>query len=126
MRFINNNPPRLFFLSKTGKTAYFVKRNSGDNPLLIDNLKRFGAILEAEKKSPIPYKESYNRELASPKDPGMQKSTLWVGDLPNALLATTLEFPYSTATGVAVTVESGRLFGKDIARALRVFLETNP
>ena len=121
----------LFFLdmhcpSRTGKTAYFVKKNSGDNPLLIDNLKRFSAILEAEKKGPIPYKETNNRELKDPSDPNLKKSTAWGGGLPGVIFATTLEFPYSTATGVPVTVESSRLFGKDIARSLRLFLETTP
>jgi hypothetical protein len=37
-------------------------------------------------------------------------------------LATTLEIPYASAGGRPVTIESARLLGHDLARAIRRFL----
>ena len=39
------------------------------------------------------------------------------------LLATTLEIPYADVGGRPVTIDSARAFGRDLARAIRRYLE---
>ena len=47
----------------------------------------------------------------------------WVGGLPGVIFGTSLEIPYANAAGKAVTAETARAFGRDLAHALRVYLE---
>ena len=47
----------------------------------------------------------------------------WADDLPSVLFATVLEVPYADVAGEAVTADTARRFGHDMARALRGFLE---
>jgi hypothetical protein len=39
-------------------------------------------------------------------------------------LATTIEFPYSNVLGNEVNAKTARAFGRDLARAIRAYLET--
>ena len=45
------------------------------------------------------------------------------GELPGIGLATTFEIPYANASGQPVTADSARAFGRDLAKALRRYLE---
>ena len=47
----------------------------------------------------------------------------WASQLPKTLFAGTLETPYGNNEGQQVTSESSRSFGRDIARAINVYLE---
>lgn len=51
---------------------------------------------------------------------------LWADELPGIRVSGTLEVPYATVGGTAVTAASARAFGQDLARALRLFLASAP
>jgi hypothetical protein len=42
------------------------------------------------------------------------------------LLATTIEIPYADVAGQPVTTETARALGRDLAKAIRVYLEAHP
>lgn len=49
----------------------------------------------------------------------------WAGQLDGVLMSSTLETPYATNEGQQVAPESARSFGRDIARALNIYLTTH-
>jgi hypothetical protein len=55
--------------------------------------------------------------------PGGWGPTRWAEDVPGIYAATSLEVPYATANGQAVTAESARALGHDLARAMRELLQ---
>ena len=95
---------------------------------------RFGAVLESERKGPIPYKKSFdlpygvswNKTVnwtADSTGPPLQSCKQWGNTIPNVQLASSLEIPYANASGVAVDADSARALGHDLARAMRVYLD---
>jgi hypothetical protein len=50
----------------------------------------------------------------------------WTAQLPGVLIGTTIEIPYADVAGTAVTVESARALGHDLAAALRKYLQPTP
>jgi hypothetical protein len=48
----------------------------------------------------------------------------WMRTVPGVLFSTGLEIPYANASGQAVTAETARAFGHDLARAMRKYLES--
>jgi len=89
---------------------------------------RFGRILEAAATGPLPYRARNNLPFGkawnTARNYGGQKSfARWAGELPGIRLATTFEIPYANASRKPVTAESARAFGRDIAKALRRYLE---
>lgn len=101
----------------------------GPNEEIWRNVKRFSAILESTQQGPIryqakhdmPFGTGWNSLATMQHDPGKPFSR-WAAELPGARFAATLEFPYSQQT-VDVSAESSRIFGHDIARAIRLFLQ---
>ncbi|GAP73448.1 glycoside hydrolase family 5 [Candidatus Symbiothrix dinenymphae] len=94
-------------------------------------LQRFGEILEAEKKGVIPYKASFNlpygvswNTSANLKTSNLRSCDQWGATLPNAIFAGAIEVPFANASGVVVDVNSARELGNDLARAIRVYLES--
>jgi len=95
---------------------------------------RFGKILEAEKKGPIPYKEEFNapfgkswNRAAHFDGEGLCHSSRWAElTLSNVVLVSTSEINYANAWpgDVRIDADSLRLLGRDLARAFRVYLET--
>jgi hypothetical protein len=47
----------------------------------------------------------------------------WAATIPDVWLASTIEIPYANASGQAVTAESARAFGHDLARAFYIYLQ---
>ena len=47
----------------------------------------------------------------------------WAESLPGQHVGTTIEFPYANVAGHEVTGDSARAFGRDLARALRRYVE---
>jgi hypothetical protein len=90
---------------------------------------RFSAILESapsgalkfSAKHNLPFGKSWNN--AALRKPGQETSAHWAWALPGVALACGLEVPYANAGGQAVTPESARAFGKDLAKAIRRYLE---
>jgi hypothetical protein len=111
---------------------------------------RFGTILEKEKKGTIPYRVLNNltrgnaawyKEIKpvstnndalpvssnddAPPRPRTQSLAPWAaGQSPNGVFANTFELPFANAEGVVVDTDSSRELGNDLARAMRVYLET--
>lgn len=89
---------------------------------------RFSNILESihpvslpfEARHYMPFGTSWNKRKTG--DDGICFSH-WAGLLPEITLATSIEIPYANAGGVEVNAESSRGFGKDIARALCIYLK---
>ncbi|GHV65549.1 hypothetical protein FACS1894199_06520 [Bacteroidia bacterium] len=91
---------------------------------LREEVQRFGAILEKERKGTIPYWERNNRFLPS-RDPNLQRCDEWGATLPNAVFSATLEVSFANAEGdIVVDANSTRKLGNDLAHAIRAYLET--
>jgi len=88
----------------------------------------FGKILESIRTGPLPYRAKDNLPFGqgwnTARNYGAGKScSRWAGELEGVRLATSFEIPYANAGGRPVTAESARAFGRDLARALRRYLE---
>jgi len=89
---------------------------------------RFGGILEAVQTGPLAYRAKDNLPFGKAWNTGGnysggKSSSRWAGELPGVALATSFEIPYANAAGGVVTAESARAFGRDLAKALRRYLE---
>lgn len=96
-------------------------------PAVAAETARFQRALAAGRTGPIPYDPRHDLPF------GMRWNTAeiagrsfigWASQLPDIWAATVLEVPYANANGVAVTPESARTLGRDLAHALeRYFAE---
>ena len=87
----------------------------------------FSGILEALCSGPIPFRAAnnlpYGVEWNTGENWGEGKNCArWMFEQPGIRPAAGMEIPYANAGGAAVTPEAARALGRDIARALRVFL----
>ena len=89
---------------------------------------RFSEILERTRKGPLVYQAADNVPFgtlwntAANFTAGMNASR-WAASLPGIDLACTFELPYANAKGVEVNADSARAFGKDLATAIKEYLE---
>jgi hypothetical protein len=102
---------------------YFVAGRDADKWA---ELEKFSAILEETRQGPLPYRRKQNlphgqmwNTLAEPRS-----FSRWAALQPGVTLAAGMEIPYATATEVDVTDQSARALGRDLARAMRVYLES--
>jgi hypothetical protein len=107
------------------ETVFFVEEN---DPRLQRNLDRFSTILESLPPAGLPYRASdnlpYGLEWNTSENLGEGRSlTEWAGGIPGVEVSSTLEIAYANALGTAVTADSARLFGRDLARAIQVYLQ---
>jgi hypothetical protein len=99
----------------------------GNAAPLWEEIKRFGTILEKERKGTVPYWERNNKKntVNYIKEPNLQKCEEWGLTLPNAVFSATMEIAFANAEGsVVVDADSTRKLGNDFARSIRVYLET--
>ncbi len=89
---------------------------------------RLSEILAESGTGPLPHDPRHNiahgqswNTLAEPRT-----HSRWAALLPGIEVATTLEIPYARAGGRPVTVDSARALGRDLARAIRHYLEDCP
>ncbi len=68
-------------------------------------------------KNNLPWGQAWNT-LKEPRS-----CSRWTATLPGVLVATTIEIPYANVAGTPVTAESARALGRDLARAIRAYLE---
>ena len=110
-----NSHEEIFQVAKTDTTIWAEQRFFGDilaksirGPLQFNNVDHpnFGDEWRAA---------SGQNAGGSPAD--------WFAKLAGMSLATTLEIPYSNCSGVRVTADSVRVFGHDLASAMRQYLE---
>ncbi|GHT58362.1 hypothetical protein AGMMS50239_02760 [Bacteroidia bacterium] len=116
----------------TNEYTYLVGYNPEISPNTIEQYQRFGKILEAERKGAIPYKESWNIPYGKSwntsanyhKTSNLRPPGEWAATLPNAVFAGSIEIPFANSSGVVVDTNSARDLGRDLARAIRVYLES--
>jgi hypothetical protein len=88
----------------------------------------FARILESVRIGPLPYRADDNLPFGQGWNTGKDYSSgrsasRWAAELPGVRLASTIEIPYANVAGSVVTAESARAFGRDLARAIRRYLE---
>lgn len=102
---------------------YFVCRRENAWP----EVQHFSAILKAVQTGPLRFNlnaTDSNAKWRTSPDSDSAKFAGWAGRLPGVRLATTIEIPYANAGGGEVTAETARALGRDVARAVRRFLES--
>jgi Zinc carboxypeptidase len=101
----------------------------GPNWEIWSRIEQFSRVLESVQTGPLVY--SHNNNLPFGKawntaKPGDLKSfAVWASEQPGILFASTIEIPYANAGGNEVNAESARSLGRDLARALRIYLQEN-
>ena len=109
----------------TSEWVYFVGRDSEEN---WRELTRFSKVLESVRTGPLPFHARNNLPFgkswntAATWTQGMSCSR-WAATLPGIRLATSIEIPYATASRQPVTADSARALGRDLAKAIRRYLD---
>jgi len=90
----------------------------------------FAKILESVREGELPYlaKSSlpFGTAWNTAANYGKYKSSSrWAGEQSGVLLATTFEIPYANVGTTVVTADKARDFGRDLAHALRLYLENS-
>jgi hypothetical protein len=116
----------------TNEYVYFVgidPKEFGENSW--KGLQRFSTILEKERKGTIPYRALNNlpfgvswNSAANKKAANLRKCCEWGSTLPNVVFASAIEIPFANAEGAVVDADSAGAFGRDLARTIRIYLET--
>ena len=85
----------------------------------------FGRILQQVQTGPLVYHTKHNIPWGQAWNTGKEPKSCsrWTAGLPGVLVGVTIEIPYADAGGPAVTAESARRLGHDLARAIRRYLE---
>ena len=104
---------------------YFV---GGPNENIWQEVGRFSEVLERVRTGPLPYKRENNLPFGQAwNKPANFTAGIsfarWAGELPGVRVASTIEFPYANVQGHEVTDETARAFGRDLARAIRTYLD---
>ena len=91
----------------------------------------FGKVLKTVQTGPLVYSSKDNLPFGTAwntgKNYGSGKScSRWTSELEGIRLGTSFEIPYANAAGSAVTAESARAFGADLARAIRRLWPVTP
>lgn len=108
------------------ETVFFV---GGPDEKIWAEVGRFSKVLETVQTGPLAYRSKDNLPFGqgwnTQANYGSRKPfALWAAELPGVRVATTLEVAYANAGGKAVTDQSARALGRDLARALRQHLES--
>ena len=93
-----------------------------EQPQCKDRAVRLSGLLEQTLSGPLPYSPAHNlqgREVM----PDGTTFVQWAAVLPGGPLATLLELPYALAGDVPVTGPSARRLGRDLARAMWLYLD---
>ncbi|MBL7188819.1 MAG: peptidase M14 [Phycisphaerae bacterium] len=98
------------------------------NPAIWRQQKEFAAILESVRRGPLPYLAESSLPFGTAWNTagnyGKQKScSRWGSEQPSVSLASTIEIPYANVGAAMVTAQNARAFGRDLALALRRYLE---
>jgi hypothetical protein len=88
----------------------------------------FSEILQASIRGPLPYDPANNLPFGTAWNTGTSSGGRvsfgrWAATIPGIRLASTIEIPYANASGQAVSAETARAFGHDLARAIYTYLQ---
>ncbi|RJP25419.1 MAG: peptidase M14 [Candidatus Omnitrophota bacterium] len=107
------------------ENIYFVGSPDAENWKRVE---RFSEILEQvqtgplifRKKNNIPFGQAWNTagNYTAGKSCGR-----WTSELAGIWFGTSIEIPYANANDCEVTAETARWFGRDLAKAMRIYLE---
>ncbi len=76
--------------------------------------------LRFDSRNNLPFGKSWN---SATNFTDGKSSTTWTSEQPGIWLASTIELPYANAGGAVVTPDSARAFGRDVATALRQYVD---
>ncbi|NUQ65415.1 MAG: acetylxylan esterase [Pirellulales bacterium] len=76
--------------------------------------------LEFHTADNLPFGKGWNTGI---KDPSLKSFGRWAAELPGIEVASSIEIAYANASGAEVNAESARAFGRDLARAIRIYLD---
>ncbi|GHT18482.1 hypothetical protein FACS1894189_6440 [Planctomycetales bacterium] len=112
------------------ESFYFVGQ---DGEKITKSLQRYGEILEKERQGTIPFTtarnilpfgKSWNTAASFHRNEQWQSCSYWGATLPDTVFVSSTDIPFANAEGVVVDADSARKLGNDLARAIRVYLET--
>lgn len=93
-------------------------------PAVAAETARLQRALAAHRTGPIPYESRHDLPFGmrwNTSDIAGQSFLAWASQLPDIWAATVLEVPYANANGVAVTPDTARALGNDLAHALQLY-----
>lgn len=89
---------------------------------------RFGKFLESCISGSLPYQVDKDLPFGKlwniPSNFWGSSFSIWAVTIPSIKLVTSLEIPYSNASGKEVNATSARAFGRDLARAIHLYLSS--
>lgn len=99
----------------------------GPDATIWHEMERFARVLETTQAGPLVFKSRNNLPFGQSWNTpanysGGTSFARWAATLPGVRAAATIEIPYANAGGVAVTDQSARALGHDLARALQKYL----
>jgi hypothetical protein len=114
--------------SLSGKTDEHVYQVGKEKPEVWAEQRRFGKVLEGSRQGPLPYETARDLPFGVAWNKGQNyhlgpSFSRWAATIPGMKLATSFEIPYANAAGVEVNDVSARAFGRDLAVAIRRYLE---
>lgn len=107
------------------EVIYFV---GGPDADIWKRVSRFAERLEELRRGPLvyrtadnlPFGKAWNTGMAAPN---LKSFGLWAAELPGIEVAGTIETAYANASGSEVNADTARAFGRDLARAIRAYLD---
>ncbi|HUT89291.1 MAG TPA: M14 family zinc carboxypeptidase [Thermoguttaceae bacterium] len=109
----------------SNERVFFVGNPS---PETWERQQQFCRVLQQVQTGPLVYDPKHNlpwgQQWNTLKEP--KSCSRWTASLPGVLIGTTIEIPYANVAGTPVTAETARALGRDLARAIRGYLERNP
>ena len=116
-----------YISGKNNEVIYLV---GSSDPAIWKQQQAFAAVLESLKTGTLPYSAQsslpFGMDWNTARNYGEQKScSRWGAEQAGIRLATTIEIPYANVSDTIVTIDNARAFGRDLALALRHYLESS-
>jgi predicted deacylase len=110
---------------ENNEEIYFV---GGQDAAMWARVERFAGLLEKSQTGPLVFRSTNNIPFGKAWNTAAnfaagKSCSRWASELPGIRVATGIEIPYANAGGKAVTAETARALGADLARAIRQVLE---
>ena len=111
-----------------GKYNEFIYMVGSSDSTIWREQQKFARILESVCEGELPYSAKNNLPFGTAWNNGsyygrLKSCRLWAEEQPGVIMATTFEIPYANVGTTVVTADNARAFGRDLARALRRYLE---